>query len=87
MKFHKDSEVKTRYALAVLRVAQSVDRESAARLIRGLARDFPHPEERHEVSALHFEAIEAFEDLAESPSSFQRRHRFLADGHAPRSSG
>jgi hypothetical protein len=51
--------------LAVLRVAQAADRESAARLLQGLARDLPHPEEPREVAALHFEAIEAFEKLAE----------------------
>src|SRR6476660_5978899 len=39
MKFNRDSEVKARYALAVLRVAESADRETAARLVQGLARD------------------------------------------------
>ena len=38
---------------------------TAARLVLGLARDLPHPEERREIAALHFEAIEAFEQLAE----------------------
>ncbi len=66
MKYNRDSEVKARYALAVLKVAQSADRESAARLVRGLAKDVPHPEERREIAVLHFEAIEAFEELAES---------------------
>ena len=61
MRANRDSEVKARYALAVLRVAQLADRETAARLIRGLARDLPHPEERREIAALHFEAIEAFQ--------------------------
>ena len=62
---NKDSEIKARYALAVLRVAQAADRETAARLVQGLARDFAHLEERREVAALHFEGIEAFGRLAE----------------------
>jgi hypothetical protein len=65
MKFNRDSEVKARYALAVLRVAESADRETAARLVQGLARDLPHPDERREVAALHFEAIGVFEKLAD----------------------
>jgi hypothetical protein len=65
MRANKDSQVKARYALAVLRVAQAADRETAARLVLGLARDLPHPEERREIAALHIEAIEAFEQLAE----------------------
>jgi hypothetical protein len=65
MKSNRDSEIKARYALAVLGVAQVADRETAARLVRGLAKDFPHPDEKREVASLHFEAIEAFEKLAE----------------------
>ena len=65
MKSNRDSEIKARYALAVLRVAQMADRETAARLVLGLARDLPHPDELREVASLHFEAIEAFETLAE----------------------
>jgi hypothetical protein len=65
MRSNRDSEVKARYALAVLRVAQAAERETAARLVLGLARDLPHPDELREVVSLHFEAIEAFEKLAE----------------------
>jgi hypothetical protein len=43
MKSNRDSEIKARYALAVLGVAQVADRETAARLVRGLAKDFPIP--------------------------------------------
>ena len=39
------------------------DRETAARLVRGLARDRPHPEERREIAALH--GHRAFEQLSE----------------------
>jgi hypothetical protein len=63
--FKRDSEIKARYALAVLKAAQAADRETAARLILGLSRDLPHPGELPEVAALHFEAIEAFKKLAE----------------------
>ena len=62
----RDSEIKARFAVTVLRVAQTADRPTAARLIQGLARDLPHPDERREIVELHFEAIEAFEKLAES---------------------
>ena len=62
---NRDSEIKARYALAVLRVAQAADRETAARLVQGLARDLPHPEERREVASLHFEAIEIFNKLVQ----------------------
>jgi hypothetical protein len=62
---NRDSEIKARYALSVLRVAQLTDRETASRLVQGLARDFPHPDEVREIAALHFDAIAAFENLAE----------------------
>ena len=61
---NRDSEIKARYALSVLRIAQSADRETAWRLVQGLARDFPHPDEVREIAALHFDAITAFENLA-----------------------
>ena len=74
----RDSEIKARYALAVLRVAQAADRETAARLVQGLARDLPHPEEQREIASLHFEAIEILEKLlqglrvsAVAPSSWR----------------
>jgi hypothetical protein len=62
---NRDSEIKARYALAVLRVAQLADRETASRLVQGLARDFPQPGEMREIAALHFDAIAAFETLAD----------------------
>jgi hypothetical protein len=65
MRSNRDSEIKARFALAVLRIAGSTDRETAARLVLGLARDLPHPDERREIALLHFEAIEAFEKLIE----------------------
>jgi hypothetical protein len=59
-----DSLIKARYASTVLRVAQTVDRETAARLVSGLSRDFPCPTERPEIAELHFRAINSFSELA-----------------------
>ena len=74
----RDSEIKARYALAVLRVAQAADRETAARLVQGLARDLPDLEEQREMASLHFEAMEILEKLlqdlrvsAVAPSSWR----------------
>jgi len=61
----QEVEIKARYAMAVLRVAQTADRETASRLLLGLSRDLPDRGELREVAALHFEAIEAFKQLAE----------------------
>jgi hypothetical protein len=59
-----DSLIKARYASTVLRVAQTVDQQSAARLVSGLSRDFPCPTERPEIAELHFRAINSFSELA-----------------------
>jgi hypothetical protein len=59
-----DSLIKARYASTVLRVAQTVDQQTAARLVRGLSRDFPCPTERPEIAELHFGAINSFSELA-----------------------
>jgi hypothetical protein len=59
-----DSLIKARYALAVLRVAQTDDQQTAARLVSGLSRDFPCPTERPEIAELHFRAINSFSELA-----------------------
>jgi len=61
-----DSLIKARYASTVLRVAQTVDQEAAARLVSGLSRDFPCPTERPEIAELHFRAINSFSELATS---------------------
>ena len=59
-----DSLIKARYASTVLRVAQTVDQQTAARLVSGLSRDFPCPTERPEIAELHFRAINSFSELA-----------------------
>src|SRR6516162_7379522 len=59
-----DSLIKARYASTVLRVAQTVDQQTAARLVSGLSRDFPCPTERREIAELHFRAINSFSELA-----------------------
>jgi len=69
---HRDSEVKARYALALLRVAQIADRQTAARLMGHLTIDGPRPNERPEVAELHFRAVDVFKELADilaDPSS------------------
>jgi hypothetical protein len=59
-----DSLIKARYASTVLRVAQTADQKTAARLVSGLSRDFPCPTERPDIAELHFRAINAFSELA-----------------------
>jgi len=59
-----DSLIKARYASTVLRIAQTVDQLTAARLVSGLSRDFPCPTERPEIAELHFRAINSFSELA-----------------------
>ena len=59
-----DSLIKARYASTVLRVAQTVDQPTAARLVSGLSCDFPCPTERPEIAELHFRAINSFSELA-----------------------
>jgi len=59
-----DSLIKARYASTVLRIAQTVDQQTAARLVSGLSRDFPSPAERAEIAELHFRAINSFSELA-----------------------
>ena len=60
----QDSLVKARYASTVLRVAQAADQQTAARLLSGLAREFPCRNERLEIAELHFRAIDSFFELA-----------------------
>ena len=72
IRLNRDSEVKARYALALLRVAQIADRQTAARLVQHLIIDRPRPYERPETAELHFSAVEVFRELAEilgDPSS------------------
>ena len=59
-----DSLIKARYASTVLRIAQTVDQQTAARLLSGLSRDLPCPTERPEIAELHFRAINSFSELA-----------------------
>jgi hypothetical protein len=64
-----DSLIKARYASTVLRVAQTADQQTAARLVGGLSRDFPSPTERPEIAELHFRAIKSFSELATAPDN------------------
>lgn len=62
----EDSRIKARFALTVLRVAQSSDQPTAARLIRGLARDLPHRNEQPDIANIHLRVIEVFSQLETS---------------------
>src|SRR3954451_12818966 len=62
---NRDSEVKARYALALLGVAQMADRQTAARLMQHLIIDGPRPYERPETAELHFSAVEVFKELGD----------------------
>ena len=64
-----DSLVKARYASTVLRVAQTTDTNTAARLVGGLARDLPLPNELPQIVETHLFAIDSFIQLASSLSA------------------
>ncbi len=59
-----DSLIKARYASTVLRIAQTVDQQTAARLVSGLSRELPSPTERPEIAELHRHATNSFSELA-----------------------
>jgi hypothetical protein len=61
-----DSLIKSRYASTILRVARRSDRETAARLVRGISRDFPLRSEIPEIADIHQRAIAWFDQLATS---------------------
>jgi hypothetical protein len=61
-----DSLIKSRYAATILRVARTSDRETAARLVRGISRDFPLHSEIPEIADIHLRAIASFDQLATS---------------------
>jgi hypothetical protein len=59
-----DSLIKSRYASTILRVARTSDCETAARLVRGISRDFPLHSEIPEIADIHRRAIASFDQLA-----------------------
>jgi hypothetical protein len=61
-----DSLIKARYASTILRVARTSDRETAARLVSGIARDLPLQSEQPEIADIHLSAIVSFVQLAKS---------------------
>jgi hypothetical protein len=61
-----DSLIKSRYASTILRIARASDRETAARLVRGISRDFPLHSEIPEIADIHRRAIASFDQLATS---------------------
>ena len=62
-----DSLVKARYAWRVLRVAQTTDTNTAPRLVRGLARDLPLPNELPQILEIHLRAIELIYSIDVQP--------------------
>jgi len=61
-----DSLIKARYASTILRVAQTSDREAAARLVGSIAGDLPLQSELPEIADIHLRAIDSFVQLATS---------------------
>jgi hypothetical protein len=59
-----DSLMKAKYASTILRVARTSDRETAARLVSGIARDLPLQSELPEIVDVHLRAINSFAELA-----------------------
>lgn len=59
------SLVKANYALTILRVARTSERDTALRLIEGLATDFPDIDDRASVVAAHILVTEHLRKLAE----------------------
>jgi|NGEPerStandDraft_6_1074524.scaffolds.fasta_scaffold113999_1 hypothetical protein len=64
-----DSLIKARYALTVLKIAQTSDRRTAVRLVDGLTRDFAHRDSSPEITRAHEAAIAEFAKLALSLSN------------------
>lgn len=60
------SLVKAKYAAAVLKVARTSEKKTAAMLIEGLATESPGYNDRPEVARAHLNAIEIFGSLADS---------------------
>jgi hypothetical protein len=61
-----DSLIKARYASTILRVAQTSDRDAAARLVGSIAGDLPLQSELPEILDIHLRAIVSFVQLATS---------------------
>jgi hypothetical protein len=62
----RDSLIKARYASTILRVAQTSDRETAARLVGSIAGDLPLQSELPEITDIHLRAIASFVQLETS---------------------
>jgi hypothetical protein len=63
---NNDSLTKAKYAFTILKVAKTVDRDTAARLIEGLATDFPAHDDRPDVARAHEMATDIFGQLVDS---------------------
>jgi len=62
----RDSLIKARYAMTLLKTARAADRPTATKLIDGLARDFPSQETSEPVAHAHRKALVKFDELTEA---------------------
>jgi hypothetical protein len=62
----RDSLIKARYAMLVLKNARHAGRGPAIKLLQSLASDFPSPKTDEKNAALQRDAIQAFKELLDA---------------------
>jgi hypothetical protein len=62
----RDSLIKARYAMLVLKNARQAERGAAIKLLQSLASDFPGPNTKEKDAELQRAAIQAFKELLDS---------------------
>jgi hypothetical protein len=62
----RDSSIKARYAMLVLKNARQAEREAAIKLLQSLASDFPSPNTTEKNAALQRAAVRACKQLLDS---------------------
>jgi hypothetical protein len=73
---NNDSLIKARYTLAVLKLAQSSEREAAIMFVEGLKTEQPHDKTGAELAQAHRDTIKTFRILASSLREIARSDRF-----------
>jgi hypothetical protein len=61
-----DSLIKARYAIAILRTVKASEPRVAAKMVAGLALEFPKNGTSHEIAEAHQAALVTFYNLAEA---------------------
>jgi hypothetical protein len=61
-----DSLIKARYAIAILRTAKASERYAAAKMVAGLALEFPKTGTSDDIAEVHQAALVTFYNLAEA---------------------